>query len=182
MEIILMKDVEHLGYANTIVKVKPGYARNYLIPQGMAIVANEENKGSLMEQIREQEARIAKMTEEAKALAAKIEETVLRIPAKAGTSGKIFGSVTFVQIAAALKEAFDLDVDKKKIKMPEEVKMLGKYNATITLMKDVKALATFDVFNDDPNAAVADTVVDHTEEGKAAEAEAAQEETTEDAE
>lgn len=178
-----MKDVEHLGYANTIVKVKPGYARNYLIPKGFAIVANEENKGSLMDQIHKQEARIAKMTEEARALAAKVEETVLRIPAKAGTSGKIFGSVTFVQISAALKEAFGLEVDKKKIKMPEEVKMLGKYNATITLMKDVKALATFDVFNDDPNATVAETVVDHTEEGKAAEAEeAAQEDTTEGAE
>ncbi|AFC23576.1 50S ribosomal protein L9 [Saprospira grandis] len=163
MEIILIKDVENLGYANTLVTVKPGYARNFLIPQGFAIVANKENKDSLMEQIREQEARLAKMTAEAQELAGKIEAATLRIAAKAGTSGKIFGSVTFVQIANALKEEFGLEVDKKKIKMPEEVKMLGKYNAIITLMKDVRATATFEVYNDDPNAVVADEVVDQTE-------------------
>jgi large subunit ribosomal protein L9 len=162
MDIILLKDVENLGYANTVVTVKPGYARNFLIPQGMAIVANKQNKEALNDQINAQQERIRKMIAEAQLIADKLEATPLRIASKAGTSGKIFGSVNYVQIASALKEQFGLDIEKKKIKMPEEIKMLGKYTCEITLMKEVRAKVIFEVYNDDPNAPVPEETVDNT--------------------
>lgn len=162
MEIILMKDVDNLGYANTIVSVKPGYARNFLIPQGMAIVANKKNRDTLNDKIQEQEERIRQMMADATALSEKIESTVIRIAAKSGTSGKIFGSVSYVQIANALKEQFGLELDKKKIKMPEEVKMLGKYSCDVVLMKEVRpAKVTFEVYNDD--APVSEEVIESTD-------------------
>lgn len=148
MEIILLKDVEHVGLANALVSVKAGYARNYLIPQGLAIVANKANKNSLMKKIRQQEERAAKMLTEAKGLATKMSEATLKIAAKAGTSGKIFGSVTSVQIAAAIKTTFDINVDRKNIKLPEEVKMLGTYTANIALHKEVLAPVKFEVYDD----------------------------------
>ncbi len=149
-----MKDVENLGYANTVVKVKPGYARNFLIPQGMALVANKKNKDALMVQIKAQEERIRQMMAENTALTEKLEGTVIKLAAKAGTSGKIFGSVSYVHIASALKEQFGLELDKKKIRMPEEIKMLGKYTCEVVLMKEVRpAKVTFEVYNDDTHNA-----------------------------
>ncbi len=148
MEIILLKDVEHVGLANALVSVKAGYARNYLIPQGSAIVANKANKNSLMQQIKQQEERAAQMLNEAKDLATKMGGATLKIAAKAGTSGKIFGSVTNVQIAAALKLTFSIDVDRKNIKIPEEVKMLGTYTANVYLHRDVLAPVKFEVYDD----------------------------------
>lgn len=149
MEIILLKDMEHLGLANQLVSVKAGYARNYLIPGGMAIVANKANKNSLMQEIKQQEQRANTMLKEAKDLATKmVGATPLKIAAKAGTSGKIFGSVTSVQIAAGLKNAFAIDVDRKNIKLPEEVKMLGIYTANIYLHKAVIAPVKFEVYDD----------------------------------
>ena len=148
MEIILLKDVEHVGLASALVSVKAGYARNYLIPQGLAIVANKANKNSLMKKIKQQEERAAQMLADAKELAAKMGESSLKIAAKAGTSGKIFGSVTNVQIAASLKETFGIDVDRKNIKLPEEVKMLGTYTANIALHKEVLAPVKFEVYDD----------------------------------
>ncbi len=154
MEIILMKDVENLGYANTLVKVKPGYARNFLIPQGMALVANKKNKDTLMDQIKAQEERIRQMMAENAALTEKLEGTVIKLATKAGTSGKIFGSVSYVHIANALKEQFGLELDKKRIRMPEEIKMLGKYTCEVVLMKEVRpAKVIFDVYNDDTHNA-----------------------------
>lgn len=157
MEIILMKDVENLGYANTLVKVKPGYARNFLIPQGIAIVANKKNKETLMDQIQAQEERIRKMMAENAVLTEKLEGTVLKIATKAGTSGKIFGSVSYVHIANILRELYGLELDKKKIRMPEEVKMLGKYTCELVLMKEVRpAKVTFEVYNDETHNAQGD--------------------------
>ncbi len=152
MEIILLKDVEHVGMANQICTVKAGYARNYLIPQGMAIVANKANKNSLMQSIKQQEERAAQMLQEAKELAAKLSEKTLKIAAKAGTSGKIFGSVTNVQIAAALKDVFGVDVERKNIKLTEEVKTLGAYTANIALHKEVITPVKFEVFDDKAEA------------------------------
>jgi len=148
MEIILLKDVEHVGLKNGLVSVKAGYARNYLIPQGLAIVANKANKNSLMQSIKQQEERVAQMVTEAKELAEKLSTATLKIPAKAGTSGKIFGSVTNVQIAAALNDTFSINVDRKNIKLPEEVKMLGTYTANISLHKEVLAPVKFEVYDD----------------------------------
>lgn len=150
MEIILLKDVENLGYSSTIVTVKPGYARNFLIPQGMAIVANKKNREALTVQIKAQEERLRGMMEQANAMTEKLEAAQLKIAAKAGTSGKIFGSVTYVQVANLLKDQFGLELDKKKIRMPEEIKMLGKYTCEVILMKEVKpAKVNFEVYNDD---------------------------------
>jgi len=148
MEIILLKDVEHVGLANSIVEVKAGFARNYLIPQGLALVANKRNKNILTQQIRLQEERAAKLLDEAKELATKLADATLRIAAKAGTSGKIFGSVTNVQIAQAIKEVHGLDINRKSIKISGEVKLLGDYTANVSLHKEVLVPVKFIVFDD----------------------------------
>lgn len=148
MEIILLKDVQHVGLAKSLVKVKAGYARNYLIPQGLAIVANKANKNSLMQEIAQQEERAAKILAEAKATAEKLAGTTLKIAAKAGTSGKIFGSVSTIQLANVIKEVHGLEIDRKSIKLPEEVKMLGTYSAKVALDAKVQATVNFTVFDD----------------------------------
>lgn len=148
MEIILLKDVEHIGLAKALVSVKAGYARNYLIPQGLAIVANKANKNSLMQEILQQEERAQKILDEAKELAATLATKTLKIAAKAGTSGKIFGSVSNVQLVNVLKDTCGIEIDKKKIKLPEEVKMLGTYTAVIALHKEVSASVKFEVYDD----------------------------------
>jgi large subunit ribosomal protein L9 len=137
MEVILLKDIEKLGDKHEIVKVKPGYGRNYLIPQGLAINANPVNRKKLDGIIAEEEAREIARLGEYKELASKIEGQSLKIGVKAGTSGKIFGSVTNVQVAAALKEQLGLDVERKKIILPEEIKEMGTYTATIQFHKEV---------------------------------------------
>ena len=135
MDIILLDDIEKVGDKHEIVSVKPGYARNYLIPQGMALVANDTNRAKL-DEIKQKEAEeLAARKAEFEEIAAKLKREVLQIGAKAGTSGKIFGSVTNVQIATVLKEKYDVDVDRRKVKMPEEdIKNLGTYtqNSTCT--------------------------------------------------
>jgi large subunit ribosomal protein L9 len=108
MDIILLKDIDNLGDKHEIVKVKPGYGRNYLIPQGLAVNANAVNRKKLDSIIAEEDAKEATRLDEYKAIAARLEGQTLKIAVKAGTSGKIFGSVTNVQIAQALKENFEL--------------------------------------------------------------------------
>jgi large subunit ribosomal protein L9 len=139
MEIILLKDMDNLGLAKSVVSVKAGYARNYLIPQGFAIIANRANLNSLKQEIQLQEERAQKILDEANELAAKFAESTLKIAAKSGTSGKIFGSISSVQIAKAIQDTFDMEIDRKKIKLPSEVKMLGTYTAFVTLHKEVHA-------------------------------------------
>jgi len=148
MEIILLKDVEHIGLAKALVSVKAGHARNFLIPNGLAIVANKANKNSLKQEILQQEDRAQKILEEAKELAATLASKTLKIAAKAGTSGKIFGSVSNVQLVNVLKDMFSIEIDKKKIKLPEEVKMLGTYTAVVSLHKEVLAPLKFEVYDD----------------------------------
>ena len=145
MEIILLKDVDTLGHADTIINVKAGYANNYLIPQGLAIVANKPNTNSLNHRLRLQEAKESKMTDEFKAVASKLESQTLTVKAKTGTSGKIFGSITSVQIANAIRDAYNLDIERKKISLPEEVKTVGTYTALIQLSKQVQATLTFEI-------------------------------------
>jgi large subunit ribosomal protein L9 len=148
MEIILLKDVEHVGMAKSLVSVKAGYARNYLIPQGLAIVANKANKNSLMQEIALQKERAAKLLEEAKALAEKMGSRSVKVPAKAGTSGKIFGSVSTIQLAKLFSEAFGIELNRKQIKITDDVKMLGTYTASVALHKDVFASVKFEVYDD----------------------------------
>jgi large subunit ribosomal protein L9 len=146
MEIILLKDIEKVGEKHTIVKVKDGYGRNYLIPQGMAIVANQANRNRLGGLKRREGAEETKLVTEFQDIAARLEGKVLQIGAKAGASGKIFGSVTNVQIAAVLKEQFNIELDRRKIELPEEdIKMVGAYTAKLLLHKDVQPELHFEV-------------------------------------
>ena len=145
MDIILLKDVEHVGYKHEIVNVKDGYGRNYLIPQGLALIANDANRARLDEFIRREEAQEMKRLGEYQAIAETLGDKVLKIGAKAGTSGKIFGSVTNVQVIAALKEQFDVDIDRRKVVLPEDVKELGTYTMTLNLHKEVQPEVRFEV-------------------------------------
>lgn len=137
MEVILKQDVQGLGYKNDTVKVKPGYGRNFLIPTGVAIIANDSNKRLISENIRQAAHKAAKLKQDAEAVAAKIGEMIVEIKTKAGESGKIFGAVTAIQIADALK-AKGFDIDRKKVILKESPKQLGTYPATLDLHKEVK--------------------------------------------
>ena len=148
MDIILLQNIEKVGAKHEVVKVKDGYARNYLIPQKMALIANEANMKRLDDLRAREAAAEAKIIEEAKAIAEKLAGTSLKIGAKSGESGKIFGSVTNIQLAAALKDQFDVDVDRKNIEMPEEVKELGTYTATLVLHAEVKPEISFEVVSE----------------------------------
>nr|MDQ3016506.1 50S ribosomal protein L9 [Bacteroidota bacterium] len=131
MEIILLKDIDTLGERHEIVTVKPGYGRNFLIPTKRALVANATNRAKLEKLRVEAAAHEADRITDFKALAAQLEGKILRIGAKAGTTGKIFGSVTSVQIMQALKDQMGIEVIRKKIELAEEVKVLGSYIANI---------------------------------------------------
>ena len=144
MEVILKTDINGLGYKNDTVTVKPGYGRNYLIPQGFAILASEPNKKMIAENIRQAEHKAEKLRNDAQALADAIGQATLEIKAKVGESGKIFGAVTTLQISDALKEK-GLEVDRKKIAFKSEVKMVGNYELEIDLHKEVKKSLKFSV-------------------------------------
>ncbi|MBR9921886.1 MAG: 50S ribosomal protein L9 [Bacteroidetes bacterium] len=148
MEIILLEDIDKVGGKFEIVKVKPGYGRNYLIPQGMAIIANNANLRRLDDYKRRETAKTEAMLGEIQAIAEKLSNEVLKIGAKSGTSGKIFGSVTSVQIIKALKEHFDIDIERRKVIMPDEVKTLGEYEAELKLHPDVEAKVKFEVVSE----------------------------------
>ena len=147
MDIILKQDITNLGYKNDIVTVKPGYGRNYLIPKGMAILATERNRKILAEEIRQQAHKEEKIKNEALEKAKALEGLKLQIPAKAGASGKIFGSVNSIMIANAIKEATNIEVDRKQIVLNEEsIKEVGDYTAKIRMHKDVFVDVEFSVF------------------------------------
>lgn len=146
MEVILKHDVEKLGYADEIVKVKDGYARNYLLPQGLAILANLPNRKMLAETIKQRAFKADKVRKEAEFLAGKIDGLTLRIAQKASEKGTIFGSVNTIAVANALKEQHDIDFDRKKIILPaEHIKTLGTYTAQLNIHKDVKVTVTLEV-------------------------------------
>jgi large subunit ribosomal protein L9 len=144
MEVILKQDVQGVGYKNDIVKVKAGYGRNYLIPKGLAIIANASNRALTEENNRQMAHKAAKLKQDAEGLAAKIGELTIELKTKAGESGKIFGAVTALQVADALK-AKGFDVDRKKILFKEQPKQLGTYSATLDLHKEVKHEIKVDV-------------------------------------
>ena len=145
MEVILKQDLDNLGYADEIVKVKAGYARNFLIPRGLAIIANESNKKVMAETVKQRAHKAQKIKGDAEAIAKQLEAMTLKIGAKVGESGKIYGSVTALQIADALSK-HGVNVERKKITLPEEhIKATGTYTATVSLHKDIKAKITFEV-------------------------------------
>ena len=145
MHIILKQDVDNLGYADEVVKVRPGYARNFLIPRGLAIIANEANKKVLAETMKERAHKAQKIKGDAEAVAKQLESMTLKIGAKVGESGKIYGSVTALQLADALSK-HGVNVDRKKIHLDSDhIKALGTYTAVVNLHKDVKAKVNFEV-------------------------------------
>ncbi len=145
MEIILKQDIENLGYENDKVKVKSGYARNYLIPKGLAILATETNKKVLAEVQKQKSFKEEKLRSEAETTAKLLNKIELKIGAKAGTSGKIFGSVNAIQIAEALKVKGH-EIDRRKIDVDgDSIKEVGSYKATVKLFKDIKAELLFEV-------------------------------------
>ena len=143
MEVILKEDIQGLGYKNDTVEVKPGYGRNYLIPQGYAIIANQANKKMIEENIKQAAHKAEKLQKDAQELADKMGDLTLEIGTKAGESGKIFGAVTTLQVSEALK-AKGFDVDRKKISF-NPIKEVGEYTATVDLHREVKKDITIKV-------------------------------------
>jgi len=149
MEIILLKEIDNLGDKHEVVTVKNGYGRNFLIPRGFGLIANAANKKKLGDIIAKDEAERAARLTEFQEIAAKLKDVTLTIPAKSGTSGKIFGSVTSLQIANKLKEAHEIEVERRRISLPDEVKTLGTYTAVLDLHPDVDAKVNFEVVKED---------------------------------
>jgi large subunit ribosomal protein L9 len=142
MEIILKTDIKGLGYKNDLVAVKPGYGRNYLIPQGFAVLATGSNKKILAENIKQAAHKAEKIKTEAENIAAKLAETTLEIKAKIGDSGKIFGKVTTLQISDALATQ-GFEIDRKKISIGVPVDGAGEFSADIDLHREVKTKVKF---------------------------------------
>lgn len=148
MEIILKQDVNKLGYKDEIVKVRDGYANNYLIPQGYAMVATPSNKKILAENLKQRAFKEAKIKQDAEAFAETLNKIEgLKIAAKASESGKIFGSVNTIQIADAIKAQFDIDVDRKKISIVgDAIKEIGIHKIIVSVYKEIKSEITFEVY------------------------------------
>lgn len=144
MEVILTQDVKNLGEKDDVVSVKPGYGRNYLIPQGQAILATESARKVLAENIKQAQFKQEKIKKDAEAIAAKLEGVTLSIGAKAGESGKIFGAVNTIQVSDALKK-LGFDVDRRRITFETDVKFVGDYVANLNLHKEVKVQVPFSV-------------------------------------
>lgn len=148
MEVILKKNVDKLGYANEVVTVKPGYGRNFLIPQGYAVLATASAKKAHEEIMRQKSHKESKMLAEAQAVASKLADVTLSIATKAGENGKIFGSVNTVQLAEALREA-GFDIDRKSLKIKDEpIREIGSFEAEANLYKGVKQSFKFEVVSE----------------------------------
>ena len=145
MEVILLKDLGTLGDKHDIVKVKNGYGRNYLIPKGLGVIANTSNLARLDEIKAKDKAEEDKKIGEFQAIMTKVDGQSLKIGVKAGTSGKIFGSITPISISQALKEQYDVDVPRKKITIDEEIKEIGTYTAQLALHETVKGSVNFEL-------------------------------------
>jgi len=131
MEVILIQDVDNLGAVNEVVKVRNGYARNYLIPQKKAIEASPSNLKQLEEKMKQQKKKEEKLLAEVNQVIEVLKGAPLKIGAKTGTSGKIFGSVTSVQLARAIRDQKGYEIDRRRIHILSEVKELGSYKAKV---------------------------------------------------
>lgn len=146
MEVILLQEVDNLGYKDELVKVRNGYANNYLIPRKLAKVATASEKRALEERRKQQQRKLDKMMSDLKAVASSIAGATVKVGAKAGTTGKIFGSVTTIQVADAIKAATGHEVDRKKVRiLEEEIKTVGTYKARVDLHRDVVVDLEFEV-------------------------------------
>jgi large subunit ribosomal protein L9 len=131
MEVILIQDVDNLGASNEVVKVRNGYARNFLLPRHLAVENSPANKAQLEERLKQVRKKEEKMLAEINNVIAKLKEAPLKLGAKTGTSGKIFGSVTSLQLSRAIREQKGYEIDRKRIHITDEVKELGTYKASI---------------------------------------------------
>ena len=143
MKVSLKEDIKHVGLKDDVVEVKNGYGRNFLIPQGKAKLATDGALKMLAEDVRQREFKMDKLKKDAEALAEKINGTTVSIKTKAGASGRIFGSITTLQIANALKEK-GFDVDRRKI-VTDDIKELGTFPSTVNLFKDISATVNLEV-------------------------------------
>jgi large subunit ribosomal protein L9 len=148
MQVILIQDVNNLGGANELVTVKNGYGRNYLIPMKLAVEASPSNLKMLNEKLKHQAKKEAKLLAAINDVIAVLTEGTLRIGAKTGTSGKIFGSVTSVQIARAIKEQKGYEIDRRRIQIVDDVKELGAYKATIDFGNGTLTEVEFEVVSE----------------------------------
>lgn len=137
MEVILKEDIKGLGYKNDTVVVKPGYGRNYLIPQGFAIIGSASNKKMIAENIRQAAHKAEKIRQDAADIAAKMGDLTVEIKTKAGETGRIFGAITALQVSDALA-AKGFEIDRKKISFATNIKELGEYPVALDLHKEVK--------------------------------------------
>ncbi len=148
MEVILTQYVDNLGAINEVVKVKNGYARNYLIPQQLAVEASPSNRKQLLERMKQFKKKEEKMLAEITNVITKLTESPLRIGAKTGTSGKIFGSVTPLQLSRAIKEQKGYEIERKRISIADEVKETGTYKASIDFGNGQSAEVEFEVIGE----------------------------------
>ncbi|NDV69003.1 50S ribosomal protein L9 [Dysgonomonas sp. 25] len=147
MQVILKEDVANLGYKDDVVTVKSGYGRNYLLPQGKAVIATESAKKMLAENLKQRAHKLEKIKKDAEAFAAKLEGVSLTIGAKTSSTGTIFGSVTNIQVAEAL-EKLGYNVDRKTIVIKDSVKEVGSYKALVKLHKEVSVEIPFEVVSE----------------------------------
>ena len=146
MEIILLQDVTNLGYKDDIVNVKNGYANNYLLPMGKAIIATATNRKIHAENMRQRAFKEEKLRKDAQTLQAAINDKSIRLVAKVGENGHLFGSITADQIAEALKEQHNYDIDRKKIVVDgAKLKEVGTFTAMINIYKEIKAQVNVEV-------------------------------------
>lgn len=148
MQIILIKDVDNLGSAHEMVEVRPGYARNYLIPQKFAVEASSSNRKITEERQKQLQKKEEKMLAEIALVTAKLKESPIKIGAKIGVSGKIFGSVTAIQIARAIREQKGYEIDRRRISIVDDVKEAGTHKATIDFGKDQVVEIEFEVIGE----------------------------------
>ncbi len=151
MQVILKEDILNLGYKDDIVTVKDGYGRNYLIPQGKAVIASESAKKELAENLKQRAHKIAKIKQDALDLAAKLEGVSLTIATKASATGKIYGSVTNIQVAEALAK-LGHEIDRKIIVVKDAIKEVGSYKAVVKLHKEVSVEIPFEVVAEEATA------------------------------
>ena len=148
MEIILTQDVDNLGSKYDLVKVRPGYARNFLIPRGMAEAATVSSRKSLAELIKQRAHKEEKLKKDAEASVVKLKALNIKVAAKTGENGKIFGSVNSIQLAEAINKA-GVTIERKNIDLKaDHIKTIGKYNATIRLHKEVVIELPFEVVSE----------------------------------
>ncbi len=145
MQVILIQAVDNLGGANELITVKNGYGRNFLIPKKLAVEASPSNLKQMQEKLKQQAKKEAKLLAELNSVIAVLSQSPLKIGAKTGTSGKIFGSVTSVQIARAIKEQKGYEIDRRRITISDDIKELGTYKATIDFGNGNETTVEFEV-------------------------------------